>query len=206
MLALFLREVLDLEEPLLGKVGIVHMYDRYRPTVRVLSSEVRPLPGECLHAFIAPTPVRQVGGLVVSYLRNRRHVRARQGFPDSGFLANLATGFDLLVNVRGMELLAFYITICFITTSTIDHSTAFSDGRKNRAYGRCPRNYSGRPKPGVLLLDSGFLSFIVHVYKPPSRSNLATVVPSGFRSWHGSFRTRIEGPDRIYETPTSVVW
>ena len=98
---------------------------------------------------------------------------------------SIATIHALSLNSCGRQMLPLNMR-ALITSCTIDRPNALGrDGWKNRrAYG-CHRSYgTGRAKPGSFLA-SGRRNLIVQVYKPPSRSNLATVfpLPSTTRAW-----------------------
>ena len=95
MFALLLSEVLKLEEALLGETCIVHVNYWNCPPIRTLSVEVRPLPGKCLAAFIAPTPIRHMSRLMLANIRNTRRV-GRRNFTA---LDPFRTGVVLVLNV-----------------------------------------------------------------------------------------------------------
>ena len=62
------------EESLLAETHAIHVDDRYHPVTRTMPMKMWPLSGERLGALITPTPVRQVGRLMLTYLRQTRHV------------------------------------------------------------------------------------------------------------------------------------
>ena len=122
MLLLFLAELALLEEAFLNQTCTVHADHRYRPTIQTHSVKVRPFPGKCLEALVAPTPIRQLK-LVLTNLRDYRHVGRQKFTTRNRFRIGIALVFDPSLNSVVWQSLLLYLLITG-SSSTIDRLTA----------------------------------------------------------------------------------
>ena len=97
-----------------------------RPPIWSLSVEVRPLPGKCLDAFIAPTPIRHMSPLMLANLRDTRHVWRRKFTALDSFRTGVALvlNVDLSLNSTVGQYALLYLLIIGFSHSIIDDLNA----------------------------------------------------------------------------------